>query len=53
MIIFAHLMSIKVVAVGIESQQQSEYVKSAAIDYLQGYFVAKPRDVDAMEQQWI
>lgn len=38
----AHNLSMRIVAEGIETQQQMEILKSYGCDYGQGYFIAKP-----------
>jgi len=42
MIAFANMMSIKVVAVAVESEQQYAYLNAAGVDYMQGYFLSEP-----------
>ncbi|MMZ66562.1 Oxygen sensor protein DosP [compost metagenome] len=35
-------MGLKVVAEGVETEQQMKYVKRAKCDMIQGYFISKP-----------
>lgn len=48
----AKRLSMKVVAEGIESEKDWEFVRSAHCDYAQGYFIAKPMAGDALPK-WI
>jgi len=41
----AHLLDVRVVAEGVENQEQLDVLKSLGCDYLQGYFVSKPLPV--------
>jgi diguanylate cyclase (GGDEF)-like protein/PAS domain S-box-containing protein len=38
----AHILQLKVIAEGVESEDQMEYLKSINCDVVQGYFVSKP-----------
>ncbi|WP_100405678.1 EAL domain-containing protein [Bacillus solitudinis] len=38
----SHIMSLKVVAEGVETYDQLEVLKKLEIDYIQGYFISKP-----------
>ncbi|MDO8343328.1 MAG: EAL domain-containing protein [Cellvibrio sp.] len=48
----AKRLSMKVVAEGIESEKDWEFVRSAQCDYAQGYFIAKPMAGDALPK-WL
>ncbi|MDV7339540.1 EAL domain-containing protein [Terasakiella sp. A23] len=43
-IVMAHKLGIKVVAEGVESQLQKDFVTRQACDFIQGYFYSKPVD---------
>ena len=38
----AHRLHLKVVAEGVETEEQKDRLKSMSCDYAQGYFYAKP-----------
>ena len=42
----AHRMGMKVVAEGIENQQQSDFLRAHGCDYLQGFYYYKPMSVE-------
>ena len=44
----AHEIGLKVVAEGIENQDEYSYVHKLGVDEMQGYMLSKPLDVDAM-----
>ncbi len=46
----AHAVRLKVVAEGVESEQQSEILREFKCDQLQGYFFTKPLAADAMTE---
>jgi EAL domain-containing protein (putative c-di-GMP-specific phosphodiesterase class I)/CheY-like chemotaxis protein len=48
----AKRLSMKVVAEGIESEKDWEFVRSAQCDYAQGYFISKPMAGDALPK-WL
>ncbi len=41
-IVMAHKLGMKVIAEGVETEQQLAYLKQAGCDYGQGYFLARP-----------
>jgi diguanylate cyclase (GGDEF)-like protein len=43
MLDMAHVLGSRVVAEGIENEQQLELLRSIGVDYLQGYFIARPQ----------
>ncbi|MEH6346599.1 MAG: EAL domain-containing protein [Bermanella sp.] len=47
MVAIGHTMGIKVVAEGVETQQQLEFLRSIGCDQGQGYFFSKPMDAAA------
>lgn len=48
-ITMAHALGMKVVAEGVETQQQATLLASAGCDYAQGYFYARPMSVPVFE----
>jgi diguanylate cyclase len=50
MINLAHGLDLTVIAVGIESQAQIDYLKSLECDFGQGYFLNKPMQADVASQ---
>lgn len=49
-ILLAHKLGIKVVAEGVETQSQSEWLASIGCDYVQGYHYYRPMTADALEK---
>jgi len=49
-IVMAHKLGMKVIAEGVETQQQHELLIAAGCDYGQGYFYSKPVPVDQFER---
>ena len=48
MVSMAHEIGLKVVAEGIENQEEYSFVHNLGVDELQGYMLSKPLDVDSM-----
>jgi len=48
MVSMAHEIGLKVVAEGIENQDEYSYVHKLGVDEMQGYMLSKPLDVDSM-----
>jgi len=48
MVSMAHEIGLKVVAEGIENQDEYSYVRNLGVDEMQGYMLSKPLDVDTM-----
>ncbi|MCL2699685.1 MAG: EAL domain-containing protein [Defluviitaleaceae bacterium] len=46
----AHGLDLKVVAEGVETMAQLEYIESIGCDEMQGYFIAQPLPVDDIEE---
>jgi len=46
----AHKLDLKVIAEGIETQQQLELLKAMGCDYGQGYLFSKPLPANKFEQ---
>ena len=56
-IAMAHKLKLKVVAEGVETHEQLEFLKSAKCDVIQGYFLGKPMSADEatkrlLENNW-
>lgn len=49
-ITMCHALDIKVIAEGVETSEQAEYLKAANCDYLQGYYFAKPLPQEQFEK---
>lgn len=49
----AHKLNIEVVAEGIETKEQVEYLKNAGCDIIQGYFYEKPISVNEFEEKYL
>ena len=49
----AHALQIKVVAEGVETEAQREFLKSCGCDFIQGYLVGKPADADSAAKQYV
>lgn len=52
-IIMAHRLGIKVIAMGIETTEQKQILMSIGCDYGQGYFFSHPLTADEFENQYI
>ena len=46
----AHLMSLSVVAEGVETAEQLERLRAIGCEYAQGYYFARPMPVEAFER---
>lgn len=46
----AHIMSLEVVAEGVETQEQLDILNMLEIDFVQGYFISKPLNHDDLER---
>ena len=51
-IVMAHKLNMKVVAEGVETEQQLNLLKTAGCDYGQGYHFSKPLPADEFEKLW-
>ncbi|HEX7220742.1 MAG TPA: EAL domain-containing protein [Burkholderiales bacterium] len=49
----AHALQIKVVAEGVETEAQREFLASCGCDFIQGYLVGKPADADSAARQYV
>lgn len=52
-IAMAHKLGIKVIAEGIETQTQKEYLQSYGCDYIQGYLISTPLPASEFENLYI
>jgi diguanylate cyclase (GGDEF)-like protein/PAS domain S-box-containing protein len=50
MLLMAEKLQIEVVAEGVETQEQFEFLKKIACDYAQGYFIARPMNQDKFRE---
>ena len=46
----AHMMNLRTVAEGIETEEQVERIRSLGADYIQGYYYSKPVPKDEFER---
>jgi EAL domain-containing protein (putative c-di-GMP-specific phosphodiesterase class I) len=53
MILMAHSLKLKVVAEGVETEQQKVMLSQKQCDYFQGYLVTKPLPADVLEKQFL
>lgn len=51
-IVMAHKLGLKVIAEGVETEQQRDLLSRAGCDYAQGYLYARPMPPEAFEQ-WL
>jgi EAL domain-containing protein (putative c-di-GMP-specific phosphodiesterase class I) len=49
-VVMAHKLGLKVIAEGVETQEQLDILKQIQCDYGQGYFFARPMPVAAFEE---
>lgn len=49
-IAMAHALGLKVVAEGVETQTQLELLQASGCDYVQGYLLARPLRIEALEE---
>ncbi|WP_407695790.1 EAL domain-containing protein [Shewanella yunxiaonensis] len=52
-IVMAHKLGMKVIAEGVETQQQAEILKRIHCDYAQGYFYSRPVSSSEFEQRFL
>ncbi len=51
-IAMAHELQLEVVAEGIETQEQYDYLRAEGCDVVQGYLIAQPMPADRLEALW-
>jgi EAL domain-containing protein (putative c-di-GMP-specific phosphodiesterase class I) len=49
----AHALEIKVVAEGVETAMQREFLKNCGCDFLQGYLTGRPADADSAAKEYL
>jgi EAL domain-containing protein (putative c-di-GMP-specific phosphodiesterase class I) len=49
----AHALQIRVVAEGVETEAQREFLRSCGCDFIQGYLVGKPSDSDSAAKEYL
>ena len=49
----AHALQIRVVAEGVETEAQREFLRSCGCDFIQGYLVGKPADADTAAKEYV
>ena len=49
----AHALQIRVVAEGVETEAQREFLKSCRCDLIQGYLVGRPTDADSAAKEYV
>ena len=49
----AHALQIRVVAEGVETQAQREFLQACGCDFIQGYLVGKPADADSAAREYV
>jgi diguanylate cyclase (GGDEF)-like protein/PAS domain S-box-containing protein len=49
----AHALQIRVVAEGVETEAQREFLRSCGCDFVQGYLVGKPADSDSAAKEYL
>jgi diguanylate cyclase (GGDEF)-like protein len=49
----AHALQIRVVAEGVETERQREFLRSCACDFIQGYLVGHPADADTAAEDYV
>jgi diguanylate cyclase (GGDEF)-like protein/PAS domain S-box-containing protein len=49
----AHALQIKVVAEGVETEAQREFLRACGCDFIQGYLVGRPADADSAAKEYV
>ncbi len=49
----AHALQIRVVAEGVETEAQREFLRGCGCDFIQGYLVGRPADADAAAKEYV
>ena len=52
-IALAHALQIRVVAEGVETEAQREFLKSCGCDFIQGFLVGRPADADSAAKEYV
>ncbi|WP_253809359.1 EAL domain-containing protein [Vibrio sp. RE88] len=48
-----HRLGVKMIAEGVEEQNQVEYLAEMNVSYLQGYHFSKPLELDELKESWL
>ncbi|WP_277812244.1 EAL domain-containing protein [Vibrio coralliilyticus] len=48
-----HRLGVKMIAEGVEEQNQVEYLAKMNVSYLQGYHFSKPLELDDLKESWL
>lgn len=51
--IMAHRLGIKVIAEGVETQEQRRYLETIDCDYIQGYLISRPIDANSFAEMFL
>jgi len=49
----AHALQIRVVAEGVETEAQREFLRACGCDFIQGYLVGRPADADSAAKEYV
>jgi len=49
----AHALGLKVVAEGVETEAQLEFLQTCRCDFLQGFLAGKPVDADTAAKEYV
>ena len=49
----AHALQIQVVAEGVETEEQREFLRSCGCDFIQGYLIGRPADADSAAKDYV
>jgi diguanylate cyclase (GGDEF)-like protein/PAS domain S-box-containing protein len=52
-IAMAHELRLEVVAEGVETQEQYDYLHAEGCDFVQGYLIARPMPPDQLQAMWV
>lgn len=53
MIVMAHTLGIKVIAEGVETEQQRQLLLDMGCDFAQGYFYSRPLSAERFAERWL
>jgi EAL domain-containing protein (putative c-di-GMP-specific phosphodiesterase class I) len=52
-IALAHVLGLKVVAEGVETEQQKQFLRGFGCDRIQGYLTGRPQDADTAAKEYL